>query len=119
MLSEGKTMEEASHLVDLSSSLRWLARPIIYCAGHCAVQCSAHQYATTLPQVGDAHRWQLKIVLLLWIPMFMCGTQFITTDFMTHEPKILFYGPKECKTYIDKTGVQSVTYYRPLRNMYQ
>jgi MFS family permease len=32
-------------------------------------------------QVGD---------LLFWILMFICGTEFITADFMTHEPKILF-----------------------------
>jgi hypothetical protein len=53
------------------------------------VQCSAVQY--TPPQVGDAHRWQLKIVLLFWIKIFKCGTQFITTDFMTYESKILFH----------------------------
>ena len=40
--------------------------------------------------MGDYGRWQLKVVLLLWIPMFFCGTQFVTTDFMTWEPKVLF-----------------------------
>ena len=39
--------------------------------------------------VGDYGRWQLKVVLLLWIPMFFCGTQFVTTDFMNMEPKVL------------------------------
>ena len=67
-----------------------------------AVQCSAVQCSP--PQVGDAHRWQLKIVLLLRIPMFMCGTQFITTDFMTYEPKVLFCEPKGCKN-IDPTKI--------------
>ena len=38
---------------------------------------------TLVPQVvGDYGRWQLKVVLLLWIPMFFCGTQFVTTDYM-------------------------------------
>merc|ERR1719430_2323656 len=40
--------------------------------------------------VGDYGHWQLKVVLLLWIPMFFCGTQFVTTDFMAWEPKLLF-----------------------------
>ena len=40
--------------------------------------------------MGDYGRWQLKVVLLLWIPMFFCGTQFVTTDFMNMEPKVLF-----------------------------
>ena len=40
--------------------------------------------------MGDYGRWQLKVVLLLWIPMFFCGTQFVTTDFMAYEPKVLF-----------------------------
>ena len=40
--------------------------------------------------MGDYGRWQLKVVLLLWIPMFFCGTQFVTTDFMNFEPKVLF-----------------------------
>ena len=40
--------------------------------------------------MGDYGRWQLKVVLLLWIPMFFCGTQFVTTDFMNWEPKVLF-----------------------------
>ena len=30
---------------------------------------------------GDYGRCQLKVVLLLWIPMFFCGTQFFTTSF--------------------------------------
>ena len=47
-------------------------------------------------QVGDFGRWQLKIVLLLWVPMFFCGTQFVTTDFMGYEPKQLF-----CDNYKD------------------
>ena len=43
------------------------------------------------PQVvGDYGRWQVKVVLLLWIPMFFCGTQFVTTDLMNMEPKVLF-----------------------------
>ena len=53
------------------------------------------------PQVvGDYGRWQLKVVLLLWIPMFFCGTQFVTTDFMAHEPKVLFCEDKAtCSSY--------------------
>ena len=32
----------------------------------------------------DYGRCQLKVVLLLWIPMFFCGTQFFTTNFTLH-----------------------------------
>ena len=46
------------------------------------IQEKGHQL-TLVPQVvGDYGRWQLKVVLLLWIPMFFCGTQFVTTDYM-------------------------------------
>ena len=53
------------------------------------------------PQVvGDYGRWQVKVVLLLWIPMFFCGTQFVTTDFMAWEPKLLFCEDKAtCTSY--------------------
>ena len=47
-------------------------------------------YEDVLKLVGDFGLWQLKTVLLLWIPMFMCGTQFVTTDFMVGEPRVLF-----------------------------
>ena len=51
--------------------------------------------------MGDYGRWQLKVVLLLWIPMFFCGTQFVTTDFMNWEPKVLFCQDKAtCNDYI-------------------
>lgn len=50
--------------------------------------------------MGDYGRWQLKVVLLLWIPMFFCGTQFVTTDFMNMEPKLLFCQDKvTCASY--------------------
>ena len=49
--------------------------------------------------MGDYGRWQLKVVLLLWIPMFFCGTQFVTTDFMNMEPKVLF-----CKDTVNCTS---------------
>ena len=58
---------------------------------------------TPLPSpqvVGDYGRWQLKVVVLLWIPMFFCGTQFVTTDFMNLEPKVLFCEhPDTCNSY--------------------
>jgi hypothetical protein len=75
-------MEEASQ-----SSPRRLAQPITYedmlrvvrrAAMHTVldtVQCCANQGAATPPQV-----------LLLWIPMFMGDTTFITTDFRTQDP---------------------------------
>ena len=64
---------------------------------------------TLVPQVvGDYGRWQLKVVLLLWIPMFFCGTQFVTTDYMnmqvflgnqTRSSAVLVFQPKvlHCK----------------------
>jgi hypothetical protein len=63
--------------------LRVVRRGAAHFATMCStVQCSAHKGAVTPPQVGDpyAHPWQLKIVLLFWIQMYMCGTQFITTS---------------------------------------
>ena len=61
---------------------------------------------TPILQVGDFGWWQLRTVLLLWVPMFMCGaqvkatasiglillSQFLTTDIMMMEPKVLYCG---------------------------
>ena len=62
---------------------------------------------TPILQVGDFGWWQLRTVLLLWVPMFMCGAQvkatasigfiflslkFMTTDIMMREPKVLYCG---------------------------
>ena len=72
------------------------------------IQEKGHQL-TLVPQVvGDYGRWQLKVVLLLWIPMFFCGTQFVTTDYMnmqvflgnqTRSSAVLVFQPKvlHCK----------------------
>ena len=46
------------------------------------IQEKGHQLTLAPQVVGDYGRWQLKVVLLLWIPMFFCGTQFVTTDYM-------------------------------------
>ena len=54
------------------------------------IQEKGHQLTLAPQIVGDYGRWQLKVVLLLWIPMFFCGTQFVTTDLMNMEPKVLF-----------------------------
>ena len=51
--------------------------------------------------VGDYGRWQLKVVLLLWIPMFFCSTQFVTTNFMNMETEELF-----CKDTITCTSYE-------------
>ena len=67
------------------------------------MQEKGHQL-TLVPQVvGDYGRWQLKVVLLLWIPMFFCGTQFVTTDYMnmqvflgnqTRSSAVLVFSPR-------------------------
>ena len=49
--------------------------------------------------VGDYGPWQLKVVVLLWIPMFFCGTQFVTTDWMNMEPEVLFCKDITCTSY--------------------
>ena len=47
-------------------------------------------YEEVIMEVGAFGVWQFRRIVLLWIPMLMCGTQFITTDFMVLEPKTLF-----------------------------
>ena len=66
-----------------------------------AITITITPFTLSLPQVvGDYGRWQLKVVLLLWIPMFFCGTQFVTTDLMNFEPKVLFCKhPDTCNSY--------------------
>ena len=70
---------------------------------------------TPILQVGDFGWWQLRTVLLLWVPMFMCGAQvkatasigvillslkFMTTNTMMEEPKVLYCGGyQDCPDY--------------------
>ena len=53
-------------------------------------------YEDVLKAVGEFGPWQVRMILLLWVPMFMCGTQFITTDFMGLEPGQLFCEYEGC-----------------------
>ena len=62
--------------------------------------------------VGDYGLWQLKVVLLLWIPMFFCGTQFVTTDFMNMEPKVLF-----CQYLVNCNGYEQDIFPSNLRSV--
>jgi hypothetical protein len=41
-----------------------------------------------LKAVGEFEPWQVKMIFFLWVPMFMCGMQWTTTD-MGLEPKEL------------------------------
>ena len=39
------------------------------------------------------------MIFFLWVPMFMCGMQWTTTDFMGLEPKELFFEYNGCTEY--------------------
>ena len=56
-------------------------------------------YEDVLKAVGEFGPWQVRMLFLLWVPIFMCGTQFITTDFMGMEPKELFCKYENCINY--------------------
>ena len=56
-------------------------------------------YEEVIMEVGAFGVWQFRRIVLLWIPMLMCGTQFITTDFMVLEPKTLFCIYPGCNKY--------------------
>ena len=39
-------------------------------------------YEDVLKAVGEFGPWQVKMIFFLWVPMFMCGMKWTTTDFM-------------------------------------
>ena len=56
-------------------------------------------YEDVLKAVGEFGPWQVKMIFFLWVPMFMCGMQWITTDFMGLEPKELVCEYNGCTDY--------------------
>ena len=56
-------------------------------------------YEDVLKAVGEFGPWQVKMIFFLWVPMFMCGMQWTTTDFMGLEPKELFCEYIVCTDY--------------------
>ena len=56
-------------------------------------------YEDVLKAVGEFGPWQVKMIFFLWVPMFMCGMQWTTTDFMGLEPKELFCEYNGCTDY--------------------
>ena len=56
-------------------------------------------YEDVLKAVGEFRPWQVKMIFFLWVPTFMYGMQWTTTDFMGLEPKELFCEYNGCTDY--------------------
>jgi len=58
-------------------------------------------YEDLLKTIGEFGPWQMKMMFLLWIPMFMCGMQWVTMDFMVLGPQELYCHYEGCESYME------------------
>ena len=58
-------------------------------------------YEDLLKTIGEFGPWQIKIMFLLWVPMFMCGMEGKSTDFMVLGPKELYCKYQGCTSYMN------------------
>ena len=70
-------------------------------------------YEDVLRTVGEFGPWQVKMIISLWLPMMLCGFQWVSTDFMAMEPRELFCHYEECKNnFSSKTIFQEPEFIR-------
>jgi len=58
-------------------------------------------YEDLLKTIGEFGPWQMRMMFLLWIPMFMCGIQWVTMDFMVLGPQEIYCHYEGCDRYMD------------------
>ena len=76
-------------------------------------------YEDLLRTIGEFGPWQMKMMFLLWVPMFMCGMEWKTTDFMVLDPKEMFCKYPGCTSYMDIFTNTSITDKKGKTNDYE
>ena len=71
-------------------------------------------YEDLLKTIGEFGPWQMKMMFLLWVPMFMCGMEGKSTDFMVLGPKELYCKYQGCTSYMYFFTNKSITDKRKL-----